>query len=73
VQATERLADRAFLARQGRQRFVVYFEAYTRWADSARWSVLAKSALLSERERVPTRGAFLNSRHSRHSRHSGFK
>jgi hypothetical protein len=55
MQATERLADRAFVARQGRQRFVVYFEAYTRWTDSARWSVLAKSGLLSERERLPTR------------------
>jgi hypothetical protein len=55
VQATERLADRAFRARLGRQRFVVYFEAYTRWQKSAPWSILAKSGLLSERERLPTR------------------
>jgi hypothetical protein len=53
VQATERLADRAFRARQGRERFVVYMEAYTRWSASAPWSVLAKSGLLSERERLP--------------------
>ena len=55
VQTTERLADRAFRARNGDRRFVVYMEAYTRWADSAVWSVLAKSGLLSERERLPTR------------------
>jgi hypothetical protein len=55
LQTTERLADRAFRARQGQQRFVVYFEAYTRWTDDARWSILAKSGLLSERERLPTR------------------
>jgi hypothetical protein len=35
VQATERLADRAFRARRGRERFVVYMEAYTRWSRSA--------------------------------------
>jgi hypothetical protein len=29
-------------------------EAYTRWEASAPWSVLAKSGLLSERERLPT-------------------
>lgn len=34
---------------------MVYFEAYTRWVESAPWSVLAKSGLLSERERLPTR------------------
>lgn len=33
---------------------MVYLEAYTRWVDSAVWSVLAKSGLLSERERLPT-------------------
>jgi len=55
LQTTERLADRAFRARHGKHRFVVYMEAYTRWADSAVWSVLAKSGLLSERERLPTR------------------
>lgn len=53
VQATERLADRAFKARRGCERFVVYFEAYTRWQASAPWSVLAKSGLLAERERLP--------------------
>lgn len=54
VQATERLADRAFRAQSGRERLVVYMEAYTYWLASAPWSVLAKSALLSERERLPT-------------------
>jgi hypothetical protein len=54
LQATERLADRAFRARLGRDRFVVYMEAYTRWQSSAPWSMLAKSGLLSERERPPT-------------------
>ncbi|MBL8796904.1 MAG: hypothetical protein JNM56_23585 [Planctomycetia bacterium] len=54
VQATERLADRAFRARRGRDRCVVYMEAYTRWNKHARWNVLAKSGLLSERERLPT-------------------
>ena len=55
VQTTERLADRAFRADRDGSRFVVYFEAYTRWVESAPWSVLAKSGLLSERERLPTR------------------
>jgi hypothetical protein len=55
LQTTERLADRAFRAQRGERRFVVYMEAYTRWVDSAPWSVLAKSGLLSERERLPTR------------------
>ncbi len=54
VQATERLADRVFRARRGRDKFVVYMEAYTRWQKSAPWSVLAKSGLLSEREKLPT-------------------
>src|SRR5438552_13769269 len=54
LQTTERLADRAFRARHGAERFVVYMEAYTRWQRSAPWNVLAKSALLSERERLPT-------------------
>jgi hypothetical protein len=53
VQATERLADRAFRGRLGRERFLVYMEAYTRWQSSAPWSILAKSGLLSERERLP--------------------
>ena len=55
VQATERLADRAFRVRRGKQRFVVYMEAYTYWKSSAPWSILSKSGLLSERERLPTR------------------
>ncbi len=54
VQTTERLADRAFRARIGGEKCVVYFEAYTKWLESATWSVLAKSGLLSERERLPT-------------------
>jgi len=54
LQTTERLADRAFRAESRGRRFVVYMEEYTRWAESAVWSVLAKSALLSERERLPT-------------------
>jgi hypothetical protein len=55
LQTTERLADRAFRAQHGDHKFIVYMEAYTRWADSAVWSVLAKSGLLSERERLATR------------------
>ena len=54
VQATERLADRAFRAQSGEERFVVYMEAYTRWQEAAPWSILVKSGLLSERERLPT-------------------
>jgi hypothetical protein len=57
VQTAERFADRAFRARQGRERFVVYFEAYTRWDRNAPWNLLAKAGLLSERERLPTRTA----------------
>ena len=53
VQAVERLADRAFRAARGRERFVVYMEAYTYWEEGVPWSVLAKSGLLSERERLP--------------------
>ena len=53
VHAAERLADRAFRARRGNEEFVVYMEAYTRWESKALWSVLAKSGLLSERERLP--------------------
>jgi hypothetical protein len=55
LQTTERLADRAFRAKSGGTRFVVYMEAYVRWVESATWSVLSKSGLLSERERLPTR------------------
>jgi hypothetical protein len=54
VQTAERLADRVFRARRGRRRFLVYMEAYTYWTAAAPWSVLAKSGLLSERERLPT-------------------
>jgi hypothetical protein len=55
LQTTERLADRAFRASSGGNSFVVYFEAFTQWKQDARWNLLAKSALLSERERLPTR------------------
>ncbi len=54
VQTTERFADRAFLARRGVERFVVYFEAYTRWNRHAPWNAMTKAALLSERELLPT-------------------
>jgi hypothetical protein len=54
VQTAERLADRVFRARRGHRRFVVYMEAYTYWTSDAPWSVLAKSGLLSARERLPT-------------------
>ncbi len=35
LQTTERLADRAFRARNADRHFLVYFETYTRWAESA--------------------------------------
>jgi hypothetical protein len=54
VQTAERFADRAFRARRGREWFVVYLEAYTYWRKEAPWNLLAKSGLLSERERLPT-------------------
>jgi len=54
VQTTERLADRVFEARQGGHRFLVYMEAYTNWNATVPWSILSKSGLLSERERLPT-------------------
>jgi hypothetical protein len=54
VQTAERLADRVFRARRGRRRFLVYMEAYTYWMAAAPWSILSKSGLLSERERLPT-------------------
>src|SRR5713226_8871091 len=54
VQTTERFADRAFRARRGNEWFVVYLEAYTYWRKEAPWNLLAKSGLLSERERLPT-------------------
>src|SRR5205823_6533520 len=46
--------DRVFLARQGRRRFAVYFEFYTTWDPNAPWDMLAKSALISQREHLPT-------------------
>ena len=52
VHAAERLADRAFRAENGDEKFIVYMEAYTRWHRNTPWSVLAKSGLLSERERI---------------------
>jgi hypothetical protein len=51
---TELLADRAFRTSQGREWFIVYFEFYTRWHHQAPWDMLAKSALLSQRLRLPT-------------------
>jgi len=53
VQAAERLADRAFRTRQGKHQFLIYMEAYTRWNPPAPWSILSKSGLLAERERLP--------------------
>lgn len=50
---TERLADRAFLARDGRERFVVYMEFITSWNESVPWSILEKSGMLAKRERLP--------------------
>ncbi len=51
---TELLADRAFLARRGSERFAVYFEFYTRWDRDVPWDMLAKSSLLSKRVHLPT-------------------
>jgi predicted transposase YdaD len=74
VQTTERLADRAFRARLGRDRFIVYMEAYTRWQSSAPWSMLAKSGLLSERERLPTMSlVFVLLRRGYHSQKGQFR
>lgn len=53
IQTAERLADRVFRAKIGRERFVVYVEAYSTWKKDAPWNMLAKSGLLSERERLP--------------------
>jgi hypothetical protein len=52
--SVERLADRVFLAGQGRRRFAVYFEFYTTWDRHAPWDMLAKSGLISQRELLPT-------------------
>ncbi len=54
IQMTERFADRAFRARRGNERFVVYFEAFTRWERRAPRNLLTKARLLSEREELPT-------------------
>jgi len=50
---TERLADRVFQARHGPEKFVVYMEFATTWNRAIPWSLLNKSALLAERERLP--------------------
>jgi hypothetical protein len=52
-QATERLADRAFRVRRGKNEFAVDMEAYTYWKSSAPWSILSKSGWLAERKRMP--------------------
>ena len=51
---TEFLSDRAFIAQQDRERFVVYFEFFTIWHSNGRWDMLAKSGILSQREKLPT-------------------
>jgi hypothetical protein len=51
---TEFLSDRAFIAQQDRERFVVYFEFFTTWHSNGRWDMLAKSGILSQREKLPT-------------------
>lgn len=50
---TERLADRVFLSKSGRQSYLVYMECLTYWDRSAPWSLLSKSAMLAARERLP--------------------
>lgn len=50
---TERLADRVFIASLAKERFAVYFEFVTTWSKSVCWSVLGKSGMLAERERLP--------------------
>ena len=50
----ELLADRAFRASNATERFVVYFEFFTTWDTGAFWDILAKSGLLSRREKLPT-------------------
>ena len=50
----ELLADRAFRASDATGGFVVYFEFFTTWDGEATWDILAKSGLLSRREKVPT-------------------
>jgi hypothetical protein len=51
---TELLADRAFRATRGRERFVLYFEFYTYWDRNAPCDILAKAGLLSQREHLST-------------------
>src|SRR5271154_5965263 len=50
---TERLADRVFQASRNKERFVVYMEFVAAWKKSVPWSILSKSGLLAERERLP--------------------
>ena len=50
----ELLADRAFRASNATGGFVVYFEFFTTWDGEATWDILAKSGLLSRREKLPT-------------------
>ena len=50
---TERLADRVFVARQGTEQFLVYMEFMTYWDRSSTWSLLGKSGMLAERDRLP--------------------
>jgi len=50
---TERLADRVFLARQGKERFAVYLEFVTTWNRGVPWSILGKAGLIAKRERKP--------------------
>ena len=50
----ELLADRAFLASDATGGFVVYFEFFTTWDGETTWDILAKSGLLSRREKLPT-------------------
>lgn len=74
LQTTERLADRAFRAERNGRRFVVYMEAYTWWLESAVWSLLAKSGMLSERERLPTCSLiFILSPEGYHPQHGQFR
>ena len=55
VQLTvEKLADRVFIASYRRAKFNVYFEFYTNWHRKARWDMLAKSGLLSQRDELAT-------------------
>ena len=67
---TERLADRAFRAKVGKDPCVIYMEFVTQWDEDALWSFLAKSALLSERERLPTKFLVFILRKEGHQTHN---